>query len=263
MPFVCLNCYQTPWVKKRKRQLKQQQQHKKQDSSAAKGSLVVAGSITLNALHNSMGNPCRLGPYSNRESILLVGEGNFTFAKSLCIALGGAKIVATSLDSRSVVLEKYDEAARTALQTIRGANGKVFHDMDATLPDSLLICKGSVQRFDKVVFNFPHVGGSTNEAVLLNQNVLSGFMKALAEAKVVSKSTKSQLHITLRSTLFYDSWEVEKLGEENGFDFVKKIPFEASQFHDMGYTEARTTPAFRDSPSAENAFTYVFSPIFD
>ena len=45
-------------------------------------------------------NPRRVGLYGAGDRILLVGEGNFTFAASLCSALGGANIVATSLDSK-------------------------------------------------------------------------------------------------------------------------------------------------------------------
>jgi len=39
--------------------------------------------------------------YSSRHQILLVGEGNFSFAASLAIVFGSAhNMVATSLDSR-------------------------------------------------------------------------------------------------------------------------------------------------------------------
>lgn len=46
--------------------------------------------------------------YSNQQRILLVGEGDFSFASSLATAFGDAtNIVATSLDSEGTTLYLY------------------------------------------------------------------------------------------------------------------------------------------------------------
>ena len=45
-----------------------------------------------------MAGPRRIGPYSNRQRILLVGEGDFSFSLSLAAAIGGSNLVCTSLD---------------------------------------------------------------------------------------------------------------------------------------------------------------------
>ncbi len=39
--------------------------------------------------------------YSNRQNILLVGEGDFTFSLALASVIGGSKLVCTSLDKLS------------------------------------------------------------------------------------------------------------------------------------------------------------------
>ena len=48
----------------------------------------------------------RISHYSNQQLILLVGEGDFSFASSLATAFGSAtNIVATSLDSKGTHIE--------------------------------------------------------------------------------------------------------------------------------------------------------------
>ena len=46
------------------------------------------------------------GRYTHRHRILLIGEGNFSFAVALASSLGGDRIVATSFDSRSELSDK-------------------------------------------------------------------------------------------------------------------------------------------------------------
>ena len=52
-------------------------------------------------IQTGMSGPRRLGPYSNSQRILLVGEGDFSFALALASILGGSNIVCTSLDKLS------------------------------------------------------------------------------------------------------------------------------------------------------------------
>ena len=52
-------------------------------------------------------NPVKAGLYSRGQRVLLVGEGDFTFALALAAAVGGGGIVATSFDSLSDVHSKY------------------------------------------------------------------------------------------------------------------------------------------------------------
>jgi hypothetical protein len=52
-------------------------------------------------IQTGMAGPRSLGIYSNRQSILLVGEGDFTFSLALASVIGGSKLVCTSLDKLS------------------------------------------------------------------------------------------------------------------------------------------------------------------
>ena len=61
--------------------------------------------ITRNS--SATGRNLARGQYTHLHQILLVGEGNFSFALCLASALGGDQIVATSFDSRSELFDKY------------------------------------------------------------------------------------------------------------------------------------------------------------
>ena len=53
--------------------------------------------------HTANPNPKREGRYSNSDKILLVGEGNFSFALALATSIGGKNITATSYDKEAEV----------------------------------------------------------------------------------------------------------------------------------------------------------------
>ena len=72
-------------------------------------------------------------PYSPSDFVLLVGEGNFSFARALARRFGGlgTRIVATSYDTREQVLAKYPDATEI-LEELNTAGVTVVHGVDAT-----------------------------------------------------------------------------------------------------------------------------------
>lgn len=70
--------------------------------------------------------------YNKSKRILLVGEGDFSFTRSLLRLLGtGANLVATSYDSREVAHQKYASAADIEKELL--ASGVVVkYGVDAT-----------------------------------------------------------------------------------------------------------------------------------
>jgi hypothetical protein len=52
-------------------------------------------------------NPVKAGLYRRGQRLLLVGEGDFSFALSLAASVGGAGITATSFDTLPDVNAKY------------------------------------------------------------------------------------------------------------------------------------------------------------
>lgn len=98
-------------------------------------------------------------PYTATDRILLVGEGNFSFARALAEhVLGtGENLVATCLDSEEVLMLKYEDEARANVEAVVAAGGTVLYEVDATKLNKCAALKG--KRFEKIVFNFPHAGG--------------------------------------------------------------------------------------------------------
>ena len=85
------------------------------------------------------------------ERVLLVGEGDFSFALALArrITARGARVLATSLESEDVIAQSRRGAANAAeLAAMPGAEAK--HGVDATTLTTHFE-RGS---FDRVVFNF-------------------------------------------------------------------------------------------------------------
>ncbi len=101
-------------------------------------------------------------PFKPTDRILLVGEGNFSFAHALLYDppsalehLPASNVVATAYDSEQECFEKYPEAV-AIVQDIRNKGGEVLFEVDATKLEKHPLLKS--QKFDKIVWNFPHAG---------------------------------------------------------------------------------------------------------
>ncbi|KAJ2843362.1 hypothetical protein GGI22_007234, partial [Coemansia erecta] len=124
-----------------------------------------------------------LFPYTPKDSILLIGEGNFSYAHSIAQTLGTASnIVATAYDSEETVKTKYSEDAEAHIAAFKALGGIVLFDIDGT---QLERAKNSVlagkRKFTHIVFNFPHVGAGIKDQernIRINQTMMVGFFKS-------------------------------------------------------------------------------------
>lgn len=139
----------------------------------------------------------RVKMFQQNETILLVGEGNFSFTKSLLQSPHNhspSHILATAFDDEQQCYQKYPDAEENVKQirSIAGREDVVLFGVDA---GSLLAHKGlqkvtkSIKSntypasWNKIVFNFPHVGaGHKDESrnVLANQLLLIRFLISAA-----------------------------------------------------------------------------------
>ncbi|KAJ1662225.1 hypothetical protein IW140_006097 [Coemansia sp. RSA 1813] len=154
-------------------------------------------------------------PYTFRDSILLIGEGNFSYAHSIAQTLGTAtNIVATAYDSEETVKTKYSEDAETHISGFKALGGVVLYSVDATQMDKST--KGSAlagKKFTHIVFNFPHVGAGIKDQVRnirVNQSMIVGFFRSAREllsvsTDSISKTPAESTHTATQSNDLSDS----------------------------------------------------------
>lgn len=101
-------------------------------------------------------------PFAPTDKILLVGEGNFSFAYALAVNppsqllhLPPQNITATAYDTEEECLAKYADA-QEKIDALRSKGINLLFGVDATKLEKVSQLKG--KRWDKVVWNFPHTG---------------------------------------------------------------------------------------------------------
>ncbi|ORE10169.1 hypothetical protein BCV72DRAFT_34930 [Rhizopus microsporus var. microsporus] len=174
--------------------------------------------------------------YCSKDKLLLVGEGNFSFAKSLAenyLMEGAENMIATCYDSEEVLYEKYQEAKEN-IELIRELGATVMFNIDAT-HFSKEIRKN---KYTKIIFNFPHAGAGIKDQdrnVIANQKLLTAFFQA-AEPLL---EKEGEIHITLKTCKPYDLWSVKGLARSLGVLATKGTrPFHPDDF--PGYEHRRT-----------------------
>ena len=166
-------------------------------------------------------------PFTKWDNILCVGEGDFSYAASLARNHHVGTVVATSFDTLEVLKQKYAYVDNTLNQLQcdikhekhsnddwqgfsdaenggldpkqhqgkRTRRTSVFHGVDATaLSKSKAISQHAP--FNKIIFNFPHVGGistDVNRQVRANQQLLVSFFKS-ATPLLANTSRPSKLN---------------------------------------------------------------------
>jgi 25S rRNA (uracil2634-N3)-methyltransferase len=147
-------------------------------------------------------------PFGEYDHILLVGEGDFSFTRSIAIEHGCANVTGTSYDAESEVHEKYPtfENVQSELSEL-APPVPLHHGIDATKLSSYkqLRCKREEDNepdvdeeeegptgegWDTIAFMFPHTGGlstDVNRQVRVNQALLVGFFKACLDTSTAKR----------------------------------------------------------------------------
>ncbi|XP_031280350.1 disease resistance protein RPM1-like [Pistacia vera] len=180
------------------------------------------------------GGEKKIKHYSSAHQILLVGEGDFSFAACLANAFGSAaNMIATSRDSREMLMQT---RANLNLIELKERGRTVVHGVDAnTMSYHPLLCGKS---FDRIVFNFLHAGfmykENSYQQIEMHQNlVMRGFLRS---ARNMLKE-KWEVHVTHKTSNPFDRWEIEKLAAEVGLSLVEKARF--YEYYYPGYKNKR------------------------
>ncbi|KAJ6623047.1 hypothetical protein B0H10DRAFT_2162570 [Mycena sp. CBHHK59/15] len=126
-------------------------------------------------------------PFCATDRILLIGEGNFSFARALIKDapaelehLSPNNITATAYDTEHECYEKYPEA-EDIVEELRAAGVEVLFAVDATQLSKVAALKG--KKWDRIVWNFPHAGKGIPDQdrnILSNQLLILGFLRSAA-----------------------------------------------------------------------------------
>lgn len=216
-------------------------------------------------------------PFGIDDEILLVGEGDFSFACSIVKSglIYPENLKATSYDGFNAVKEKYDGATDN-IAYLQNEGVEVSHEIDATrLCQSLKvkalkkekkytdsISRNEQRKLSHIIFNFPHTGKGIKDVdrnIKANQELVLSFLKSADELfQVLGVGVEGKIVITLFDGEPYSSWNVKLLAKSVGYKVKESGKFDWSLFPSYHH---RRTIGMGDTtkPAMErNARTYVF-----
>ena len=116
-------------------------------------------------------------PFKPSDRILLIGEGDFSFARALIDhppteldSLPPANITATAYDTEEECYNKYPECL-SIVAFLRDQGVEVVFGVDATRLERHRVLKG--RNWDRIVWNFPHAGAVFQKVLCLLALILS------------------------------------------------------------------------------------------
>ncbi|XP_033131893.1 uncharacterized protein At4g26485-like [Brassica rapa] len=202
-----------------------------------------------------------LKQYSNKQKILLVGEGDFSFSLSLGRAFGSASNITTSsLDSRVIingvvdVNRKYTYGKQN-VEELERLGGTVIHGVNVHSMSS----DNRLARYNRIVFNFPHSGlgfGSEHESfyIMQHQALVRGFFES---ARKMLEDEDGEIHLTHKTTRPFSEWEIETLAQEKGLRLIGLMVFDQLAF--PGYSNKKGSGSNCDSNfPIRSAVTFMF-----
>ncbi|XP_077313048.1 ferredoxin-fold anticodon-binding domain-containing protein 1 [Lithobates pipiens] len=165
-------------------------------------------------------------------SILLVGEGNFSYSASLAnLNQGKDLIVATCYETEDAISKQ--PLSSTNVEQLRKNGALVYFEVDATrLKDYVFLTN---RLYDHIIFNFPHCGRKAG--VRKNRELLWKFFLSCVEVL----GQKGDIHVALCQGQggtpadeprreWHNSWQIVAMAAKAGFILSAVTPFSYNQF---------------------------------
>ncbi|PQE13601.1 hypothetical protein CJF31_00005039 [Rutstroemia sp. NJR-2017a BVV2] len=202
-------------------------------------------------------------PFSPRDTILLIGDGDLSFASSLISHHKTQHLTATVYeDSLTTLREKYPHVDEN-IKVIEEGGGVIKYGVDATKMKAWTTGKNGRGEgiMDRIFFNFPHVGGKStdvNRQVRYNQELLVAFFQRALPS--LSPRHGASIIVTLFEGHPYTLWNIRDLGRHAGLEVERSFRFQAGAY--PGYRHARTLGVVKGGGGGKGeereARSYVF-----
>ena len=159
--------------------------------------------------------------HKSSEVLLIVGDGNFSFSRSVATQLkNGHNVIASTWEREEDLIKSYANAERNIISLVaRGAN--VEYQVDATNMHKnrrlLSIVRGRSP--DVIVFNMPYVRFKQSENFPPTHPRHRDLIRQFLRSARLMKGFRGRVHITQRiDCLGVDHLRVPEIAREEGFD---------------------------------------------
>ncbi|KAI9799684.1 MAG: hypothetical protein M1825_004419 [Sarcosagium campestre] len=196
-------------------------------------------------------------PFEKDAQILLIGEGDFSFAASLHTSHACINLTATTLLTHEGAVSQHPLAAQH-IATLERGDQRVLYEVDAVRLDRRREVRLGRGKWDCIAWNFPHTGGKStdvNRQVRANQELLVGFFKAALPLL----APQGTVVVTLFVGEPYELWNVRDLARHAGLRVGRSFDFNPALY--PGYAHVRTSgkdPAGAWKADERRARSFVF-----
>ncbi|CAK9807200.1 Mitochondrial ribosome-associated GTPase 2 [Anthophora plagiata] len=195
----------------------------------------------------------KLTVFNENDRVLLVGEGNFSFSVALFQLNLKIHITATCYETNIT-----QDLGKKNIEYLKNNGVRVLSDVDATNLKEHSILR--TQLFNKIVFNFPHVGGKMR--IEKNRELLRLFF--ISASKLLTNN--GQVLVTLCNgqggtyidnppRRWDDSWKITEMAAHGNFVLTTIEPFAWSYFQNYIVTGYRSLDKQFHS---DGALTHIF-----
>ena len=178
------------------------------------------------------------GLYHHKDSILTLGDGDFSF--SLSLIRGGhrsTRLCATSYESLQSITSIYQNCD-SILQALSSSGAKTFHNVDAAdISATVTIPKA---HFDVVVWNFPCIAadraGSDGQVAEIEKNkaLLRKFFANVGQ--FLKMNGRREVHLTHKTIEPFSWWGLTDIAVECGWIYRGSLVFDRYANTDITYT---------------------------